>query len=269
MPSPFPGMDPWLEARSVFPDLHDSLIYLIKKALNSRLPAGYYAIAKTIVWLDDDQRREPDVSVATRKSRPRVGGAAAATVTTLQPLGRPPVPVPCEEGYVEIHAIDGRRLVTAVEVLSRSNKRGRSAGRKEYLKKQREFTQARVNVVEIDLLRAGTHTTASPRQRLERLNGGPFHYHVCVTRAGEQPELFGAVFPLDRPLPAVEILLDAGVAPVTVDLQAALTEAYDAGRYADFVDYAQPCTPPLSPEEQAWADGVLRTRTPTDQRGEK
>ena len=263
MPSPFPGMDPWLEGRSVFPDLHDSLIFLIKKALNDRLPAGYYATAKMIVWLDDDKRREPDVSVSTRGPRPRVVEGAATAVTTLRSLGRPPVPVPREESYVEIHAVDGRRLVTAVEVLSRSNKRGRSAGRKEYLKKQREFTQARVNVVEIDLLRAGTHTTATPRQRLERLNGGPFHYHVCVTRAGPEPELFGAVFPLDRPLPAIEVLLDAGVAPVTVDLQAALTEAYDAGRYADFVDYSHPCTPPLSPEDEAWADGILRARPDT------
>jgi len=129
--------------------------------------------------------------------------------------------------------------------------------------------QARVNVVEIDLLRAGTHTTATPRQRLQRLNGGPFHYHVCVTRAGPEPELFGAVFPLDRPLPAIEVLLDAGVSPVTVDLQAALTEAYEAGRYAGLVDYTLPPTPPLSPEEQAWADGILRSRTPTVSHGEK
>ncbi len=259
MPSPFPGMDPWLEDRSVFPDLHDGLIFLIKKALNDRLPAGYYATAKTIVWLDDDQRREPDVGVTTRGPKPRVSGGTSSAVTTLQPLGKPPVPVPREEGYVEIHAIDGRRLVTAVEVLSRSNKRGRSAGRRAYLTKQRELTEARVNVVEIDLLRAGTHTTATPRQRLERLNGGPFHYHVCVTRAGPEPELFGAVFPLDRPLPAVELPLDGGVPPVTVDLQAALTEAYAAGRYADFVDYAQPCRPPLPPDDQAWAEGILRT----------
>ena len=267
MPSPFPGMDPWLEDRSVFPDLHDSLIFLIKKSLNARLPAGYYATAKMIVWLDDDQRREPDVSITTRGLRPRVVGGAASAVTTLRSLGRPPVPVPREEGYVEIHALDGRRLVTAVEVLSRSNKRGRSAGRKEYLKKQREFTQAHVNVVEIDLLRAGKHTTATPRQRLERLNGGPFHYHVCVTRAGEQPELFGAVFPLDRPLPAVEVLLDAGVAPVAVDLQAALNDAYDAGRYAGLVDYTQPPTPPLTPAEQAWATDILAKRTPTRTEG--
>ena len=45
---------------------------------------------------------------------------------------------------------------------------------------------------------------------------------------------------------------------VKVELQPLLDRAYDAGRYADLVDYAQPPTPPLSPEEQAWADGVLR-----------
>lgn len=267
MPSPFPGMDPWLEDRSVFPDLHDSLIFLVKKSLNAQLPAGYYATIKMLVWLDDDQRREPDVSVTTRRSKPRAAGDTMSAATTLHPLGRPPVPVPREEGYVEIHSLDGRRLVTAVEVLSRSNKSGRSAGRKAYLKKQRELTEARVNVVEIDLLRAGRHTTATPRQRLERLNGGPFHYHVCVTRAGPEPELFGAVFPLDRPLPAVELPLDRGVGPVTVDLQAALTEAYDTSRYAELIDYTKPCAPPLPPEDQAWASDILSKRTPTRTEG--
>jgi hypothetical protein len=270
MPSPFSGMDPWLEDPAVFPDFHDSLIFLLKKALNATLPAGYAAMIKTIVWTEDEQRREPDVSAVTRRPPSRSGrDTTVALADSLQPLGFVPERVPREEQYLEILSTDGRRLVTAVEVLSRSNKAGRSEGRKAYLKKQREFLAARVNVVEIDLLRGGVHTTAVPRSRLVGLAGGPFHYHVCVLKAGKTGRLFGAVLPLDRPLPAIGFPLDRGVEPVTVELQAVLTEAYDTGRYAELIDYTQPCTPPLSPEEQAWADGILRARTATNLHEEK
>ena len=94
MPSPFPGMDPWLEGEEVFPDLHERLLIHISEALNATMPPGYVATTKTRVWMDDEQRREPDVSV----------------------FGRDRVD-PWTESYLEIVSPPGRRLVTAVEVL--------------------------------------------------------------------------------------------------------------------------------------------------------
>ena len=41
MPSPFPGMDPFLEHPEVFPDLHDSLGATLRESLNARLPEPY------------------------------------------------------------------------------------------------------------------------------------------------------------------------------------------------------------------------------------
>ena len=35
MPSPFPGMDPYLESPDWFPDLHDGLIFTIKAVLQA------------------------------------------------------------------------------------------------------------------------------------------------------------------------------------------------------------------------------------------
>jgi Protein of unknown function (DUF4058) len=52
MPSPFPGMDPYLEGPDWFPDLHDALIFAIKAALQKRLPRAYYARCRQRVWLD-------------------------------------------------------------------------------------------------------------------------------------------------------------------------------------------------------------------------
>jgi len=66
MPSPFPGMDPWLEDEDVFPDLHESLCQYVREALNAAMPPGYVATLKNRVWIDDELRREPDVSVFGR-----------------------------------------------------------------------------------------------------------------------------------------------------------------------------------------------------------
>jgi len=57
MPSPFPGMDPWLEDSGVFPDLHSSLIFLLREALNATMPDGYVATASHLVWVDPELRR--------------------------------------------------------------------------------------------------------------------------------------------------------------------------------------------------------------------
>ena len=65
MPSPFPGMDPFLEDPAVFPDVHDSLIFCIREALNAALPPPYYAGIASRVWLEASQRRVgPDVRVS-------------------------------------------------------------------------------------------------------------------------------------------------------------------------------------------------------------
>ena len=261
MPSPFPGMDPWLEDPNVFPDLHDSLIVYLKEAINATLPPGYFAAITTIVWVDDQQRSQPDVSVMARhRPIPQRGVATLDAPSRLQPLGIRSVPEPVEEKYLEIRSRGGERIVTAVEILSRSNKAAGSAGRKAYLDKQQEFCLGGVNMVEIDLLRSGTHTTAVPKSRLGRLHDGRIHYHVCVTEAGEVDRLFGAVFPLEKPLPEIEIPLEPGVPRLPIALQPMLNRAYDGGRYSMRTDYTQPPTPPLSAEEQAWADSILRAR---------
>lgn len=43
MPSPFPGMDSYLEAPDIWPDFHSGLAGEIRVELNSSLPPPYYA----------------------------------------------------------------------------------------------------------------------------------------------------------------------------------------------------------------------------------
>ena len=42
MASPFPGMDPYLEAPDIWPDLQSALAAEIRNELNQTLPAPYY-----------------------------------------------------------------------------------------------------------------------------------------------------------------------------------------------------------------------------------
>ncbi len=221
MPSPFPGMDPWLELSGVFPDLHNSLITYLREAINAALPAGYVATTSNRVWID-------------------------------------PVSEPWEEPYLEIVSNDGDRLVTAIEVLSLSNKKPGDSGRSSYLQKQNEFRRGGVNLVEIDLLRGGTHTTVVSLERLRKLVP-TYDYHICVTAVGDPNHCQVRGFRMMDRLPAIHVPLDPGIRPVIVELQPILDRIYDTGKYRRLAKYDRKTPEPtLTPEQQQWADNILK-----------
>jgi hypothetical protein len=256
MPSPFPGMDPWLEDPEIFPNFHHRLSILIEDALNERLPKGYIARGKSRVLVGTSGSREPDVSTTTRRTKPQ----KQFTDTVLTGMTAVGIALtdadPFEETAVEIVTVPGRRLVTAVEILSPANKLSGKNRRAQYRKKQREYIRGGVHLVEIDLLRKGPHTTAVP----EELLAGTFpsyDYHVSTRLASDPAKFFVAGIRLQQPLPSIGIPLDAGQKPIDIALQPMLEAAYLRGRYADDIDYAQPPEYPLTPKQQAWAEAIL------------
>src|SRR5262245_6480259 len=89
MPSPFPGMDPFLEDPTVFPNLHGKLIAYIEEYLQPRLPIPYFAASSERVWLEASERHiEPDVDVLRRRPNAEANGgeqgAGAALATRTQ-----------------------------------------------------------------------------------------------------------------------------------------------------------------------------------------
>src|SRR5262245_14305055 len=167
MPSPFPGMDPYLEAH--WRDVHARLIIYASDALQGVLPGALRARVEERVLLETplgigDHPLFPDVRVVEFRpelkrgleTRPAAGTAPAE-----------PVVVDAEyesatETFLEI--IDresGNRVVTVLEFLSPSNK-SPGPNRDLYLRKQREVCSSDANLVEIDLNRFGTHTLAFP-----------------------------------------------------------------------------------------------------------
>src|SRR5438105_4666488 len=76
MPSPFPGIDPYLETSAYWRGFHNMLITFIAQALNGVLPAGFAANVEERVYVQPDDRRAfPDVMV--RKPRAIPVGVAA------------------------------------------------------------------------------------------------------------------------------------------------------------------------------------------------
>ena len=261
MPSPFPGMDPWLEGPRMFPDLHGTLITYIGDALCAVLPEPYFARSATRVWMDDEQQREPDVSLlddAFHADRPTWGGmtqslAAAGLLAVEVAVGESD---PFEETFLEIRSTEGDRLVTAIEVLSLSNKSPGDKGRAAYRRKQAEYLREGVGLVEIDLLRGGEHATAVNATRL-RAAAGVVPYHVCVS-APFLAQRYVSPIRLADSLPALSVPLDRDVPPVAVALQPLLDRAYDNRVYRRQIRYSTPPEPPLNPDQRAWAEGILR-----------
>lgn len=264
MPSPFPGMDPYLEHPEFFPDLHDSLVIYLREALQPRLPKPYYVRVRSRVWVEYTNRViEPDVNLL-RANQPAAappdnGGITGAVVVALREVAVPNDET--REPFLEIHTVQGdRQLVTAIEVLSLSNKKINSEGRKLYLEKQRDLLNSQVNLVEIDLLRGGEHSTAVPLADATAA-AGPFDYHVCVRRMDALQQRYVYPIRLEQRLPEILLPLLPGDAGVSIDLQAVFDRCYDTGGYDRLSPYAdRPPDPPLAPERAGWATQLLREK---------
>jgi hypothetical protein len=263
-------MDPYLESPDWFPNLHADLIFCIKEALRTRLPAFYYTQSNLRVWLEYSRRYvEPDVEVVRSGRQPRRrrsrGGVAVAEPPSSEPLIVSVEIVehgPFQESFIEIRRRRGRdvRLVASIEVLSPSNKTLGNPGRQQYLNKQSEILDGEVHLIEIDLLRGGTHTSAVPRD-LAEAKAGSFEYHVSVHRFDRPNDYLLYPIQLAQRLPVIAIPLLPSDLEIALDLQAVFDRAYDAGPYANEVDYGRdPIVPRLRPDQAKWAAARIKTR---------
>jgi hypothetical protein len=168
------------------------------------------------------------------------------------------IPLPNEmlaERHIEIVDLNsGNRVVTAIELLSPSNKQ-EETGRAAYRRKQREYIDGGVNLVEIDFIRSGSFIVAAPEGRIPWDNRTP--YLVCIRRSyrPQQAEIISIA--IDQPIPNFRIPLRATDADIVLRLQPLLDDCYRRGRYAS-VDYSQPPRPKLDDKATVWAEGLLR-----------
>jgi hypothetical protein len=251
-------MDPYLEG-PMWSSVHSALCNEIARHLTPKLRPKYIAMGNerqvlsvTEAWVDQEELPEdqyPDVAVVQSAGPGRAGpselaGGAAAPVevATLIPSRVPHV-------TIEIRDVEERRLVTSIEVLSPTNKRG--DGHDEYVQKRNRVLVSKAHLLEIDLLRRGRRV---PTERPLP----PAPYYVFLSRLERRPIMQVWPIQLDQPLPDVPVPLLPGDPDVMLELQKVLATTYDAHGYDLAVDYTQPPRVPLRPDELRWAQQRLK-----------
>ncbi|MFO0891790.1 MAG: DUF4058 family protein [Isosphaeraceae bacterium] len=257
MPSPFPGVDPYIESQGYWPDLHASLILYARDRLNEVLPESHVArVGEQLRLVEHDlPRGRPmlrDVAVLAGSGSGRAAARPEAGVLTLEPvtLDLPAIEVEeVRDTWIEIRRRPGRELVTAIEILSPNNKT--ETGSSDYLAKRHELIEQPVHLVELDLLLRG-----------HRLPMGqdlpPADFYALVSRAERRPKSDVFAWTIRHPLPTIPIPLRAPDPDVPLDLAGLFALSYDRGRYGREMDYAEGLDLPLPPAERAWAEGLAR-----------
>ena len=256
MPSPFPGMDPYLEHPAYWPDFHATFLPALREQINAVLPHHYVArIEEEIVMLQPEALRRharPDVLIDRDPLEPIGGprGRGGGAVAQLEPetLHNVVDLEPQTHTEIRILHLPQRDVVTVVEVLSPTNKEG--DGRGIYIEKRNRLVHSSVNLVELDLLRAGRRIELE-----EPLPAG--HYYALISRPERRPECQVYTWTVRQPLPVIPIPLKVPDPDVHVDVAAAFRTAYERGRYERLVQYeGQPPGPGLNGADVDWASGL-------------
>ena len=253
MPSPFPGMDPYLEG-STWMSFHSQYTAELARQLAPKVRPRYLVLTTERFVLDEPEGiavtpgwRPPDLGVVDREGTGALdsGGtvtAAPVEIATLMPVRTP-------QWSIEIRDAQNRERVTAIEVLSPANKRG--DGRQEYLEKRRRILLSTAHLLEIDLLRRGTRVPM--RDPLP-----PADYYVLLSRSARRPIMEVWPIRMTEPLPRVPIPLLPGDPDSELDLQLALNSIYDLLGYDLALDCAGDPPVSVSDEQRRWIDERLR-----------
>ena len=249
MPSPFPGMDPYLEDPAFWQDFHSRFINACSEVLSEHLPDGYEARIDERLRLVEHRTevtRLPDVAVTHDPKMERSFGArSTGSVATLEPVSIP-MATQIEEvrdTWIEILNRPDRSLVTIIEILSPTNKTG--DGFSEYRLKRRDILGQHAHLVEIDLLLGG--------RRLElQANLPRGDYYAYVTR--DQPDRIVDVYTwsLRDKLPTIPVPLKAPDPDIGLNIAEVFAITYERGRYARSLRYNAPPAGPLEGDLLAW-----------------
>lgn len=253
MPSPFPGMNPYLEQPEFWSEVHSRAIVAAAIAIEPELNPNYRVAVEKRIYLSVSSELVgiPDISLVSKQSNPIPSVSATTTLTRTEPiLVQLPLPETVEESYLEIREMPSGRVITVLELLSPKNKTA-GEGRNAYETKRQQVLGSRTNLVEIDLLRSG-----KPMPILgvtERTD-----YRILVSRGSQLPQAELYAFSVRDVMPCLRIPLQPLDVEPELDLQAVLMGVYNQARFDLGIDYCQEARPPLKSADREWADNLLR-----------
>jgi hypothetical protein len=253
MPSPFPGMDPYLEQEVIWHDFPERFLPAAAAQISAQVLPRYIVLIDENVYLQDVEMEQehpigrPDISVARGSQR----GSALGTDTGLLEAPaqvRVPEAEQEHESFLKVCDRATRQVVAVIELLSPTNKR-RGENRRRYLSKRADMLYGPAHLVEIDLLRGGTPMPAQDRPECV--------YSVLVSRADDRPDAGFWPIGLRDVLPTIPVPLVDGDPNARLDLRAVIDRVYDEAGYRYFLYDSVP-EPPLTGSDLEWAD---RTRS--------
>jgi hypothetical protein len=245
MPSPFPGMNPYLERATAWESFHPNLITAIQYHIGAQLPPDYVVRIESRMYIHEPpaERRyfgSTDFGISRPPTVPSNGTATLTAPTQVTILDAVDIQ---RVGFVTIRDRDNFDLVAVLELLSPTNKYA-GPDREQYLTKRRELLRSRAHFIEIDLFRGG------PRMPPDEIPA--CDYCALVSRVEERPQAGVWPWHLRDALPVLPVPLRAGEPDATLNLKAVLDRAYDEGWYKNYIYRGAP-EPRLAPDDAAWA----------------
>lgn len=260
MPSPFPGMDPYLEHPDFWQETHNRLILAIADSIMPQIRPKYeIAIEKRIYEINDtnDDNDDsllvgiPDAAVKHQPNPPEVPTRSIAVATLTVPTTvKVPAPEKIKQSYLEVREMATRQVIAAIEILSPVNKRN-GEGRTTYLKKRQRILGSLTHLIEIDLLRGG-----EPMPIIN--NSIKSDYRILVSRSNRRPFAELYAFNLRDSLPVFLLpLREEDVEPI-VNLPELFASVYDRAGCDYRIDYDRDPVPSLSEENLVWTKELLK-----------
>ncbi len=218
MPSPFPGMNPYLENEDAWHDFHERFIPTAAAMIGPQVGPNYIVKIDEQIYVHElfaEQRRLLNGGVD-------IEGQAV----------------------IEIRDRRSRKVMTVVELLNPSNKHA-GPRRNQYVRRRGALLYDKTNLVEIDLLRGG--------QRMPMRDAWPrCDYCVVVSRVESRPRAEAWPIQLRDRLPVIPVPLHSRDPVVPLDLQEILHRVYDDADYKKYI-YDELPEPPLDVDDAAWA----------------
>ena len=211
MPSPFPGMDPYLEEPRRWPDVHQRLITYVTDAIQPTIRPRYFArMGERIYIMNPPHAIAPDIFLIPRPN-PDVGGRhvrepgasyGAPTIEADVPLL---IDMPLSSTASRSLRSCRRWRGRDGDQSPRPGQRTRGEGHRQYRRKQEQLLASPLHLVEIDLLAAGLPTLFVAQSDLVALPPVPPHrYLISVRRAPA-----GSLRDLSDPSPQIGFLASA------------------------------------------------------------
>ena len=258
MPSPFPGIDPYIEAQTGWGDFHQRFLTYCGDAIGPCLPENYVARFGEQVRLiypssgTKPPPRLPDIALLRDPQLGSRSGGSSGGTATLEPVS---VMVDTEDyeeirdTWIEILKLPDLELVTVIELLSPTNKIG--DGREDYLSKRKKLLAGSAHLVEIDFLLNGHRMP----MRSEKPLG---HFVAMVSRVEGRPKADVYTWSLRDPLPSIPIPLAAPDPDILLELAPPFEMAYERGFYARILKYQQSLLFLLGAEILDWVESLTK-----------